>query len=152
MWSDWGRANTARHTFTTSVNSRLPLDVYLTTKLTAKTGNYYNVTTGKDDNADGFIVDRPAGLQKNSALGPGFFDVGFNFSKAFPLGHAPATTGGRGRDSSSGPQLNAFANVNNALNMIHPGTPSGVMTSPFFGHPTNATSPREIEVGMRFQF
>src|SRR5262245_5957448 len=153
MWSDWGRQNTARHTFTTSVNSHLPLDVYLTTKITARTGNYYNITTGKDDNGDGFIVDRPPGVAKNSALGPGFFDLGFNVSKAFALGRPAAPTGStRGRDSSAGPQVNVFANVNNALNMLHPGTISGVMTSPFFGKPINAQTPREIEVGTRFQF
>jgi hypothetical protein len=154
MWSDWGRQNTARHVFNTSVNSRLPLDVYLTTKITARTGQYYNVTTGKDDNGDGWIVDRPPGVAKNSALGPGLFDLGFNLSKAFPLGHAAPTNGGsgRGRDSSAGPQMNVFANVNNALNAVHFGTMSGVMTSPFFGKPISATTPREIEVGMRFQF
>jgi hypothetical protein len=153
MWSDWGRANTPRHTFTTSVNSHFPLDVYLTTKITARTGNYYNVTTGKDNNADGFIVDRPPGVPKNNALGPGFFDVGFNFSKAFALSHPPeGGAANRRRDTSSGTQINVFANVNNALNMLHPGTISGVMTSPFFGKPINANSPREVEVGMRFQF
>jgi hypothetical protein len=149
MWSDWGRSATPRHSFTTGVNSRLPLDVYLTTKVTARTGIYYNITTGRDDNGDGFIVDRPAGVAKNSALGPGFFDVGFNLSKAFPLsrGSGPAP-----RNTNSGPQMNVFTNVNNAFNMIHPGIPSGVMSSPFFGRSTNATSPREIEVGVRFQF
>jgi hypothetical protein len=153
MWSDWGHGTNPTHTFTTSVNSRLPLDVYLTTKLTARSGNYYNITTGKDDNGDGFIIDRPQGVAKNSEVGPGFFDVGFNFSKAFPLSHVPVTEGSRSaRDSNSGPQINIFANVNNAFNMTHPGTPSGVMTSPFFGRSTSASSPREIEVGMRFQF
>jgi hypothetical protein len=153
MWSDWGRLNTPRHSFTTSVNSRLPLDVYLTTKVTARTGNYYNITTGKDDNHDGFIVDRPPGVPKDSAIGPGLFDVGFNVSKAFPLSRSSAPTGRNGnRDTSSGPQMNVFANLNNALNMTHPGTPSGVMTSPFFGKSTSASTPREIEVGMRFQF
>jgi hypothetical protein len=36
--------------------------------------------------------------------------------------------------------------------MTHLGIPSGVMTSPFFRRSYNATSPREVEVGMRFQF
>src|SRR5262249_27655271 len=124
-----------------------------TTKINAKSHSYYNITTGKDDNADGFIVDRPAGVQKNSAHGPDFFDVGFNFSKAFALSHGPEGAGAnRRRDTSSGTQINLFANVNNAFNMLHPGTISGVMTSPFFGKAVNANSPREIEVGMRFQF
>ena len=48
--------------------------------------------------------------------------------------------------------MNIFANLNNAFNMTHPGTPSGVMTSPFFGRSFSASQPREIEVGMRYQF
>jgi hypothetical protein len=32
------------------------------------------------------------------------------------------------------------------------GAPSGVMTSPNFGRSTSAQNPREIEVGLRFQF
>ncbi len=153
MWSDWGRSQTPRHAFTTSVNSRLPLDVYLTTSITAKTGTYYNITTGKDDNGDGFIVDRLPGVPKNSGLGPRFFDVGFNFSKAFRLSRSSVSKGAKGQGNrDTGPQMNLFTNLNNAFNMTHLGTPSGVMTSPFFGRSTSASSPREIEVGMRFQF
>ena len=58
---------------------------------------------------------------------------------------------GPGQWAASGPQMNVFANLNNAFDMTHPGTPSGVMTSPFFKKSYNATSPCEIEVGMRFQ-
>jgi hypothetical protein len=125
------------------------MDVYLTTSISARSGSKYNITTGRDDNRDGITNDRPAGLPKYSGRGPRFFNLSFNFSKAFQLRGASAGAGGRG---SSGPQVNVFANLNNALNMTHFGVPSGVMTSPFFGRPTSATSPREIEVGMRFQF
>jgi hypothetical protein len=55
-------------------------------------------------------------------------------------------------NAASGAQMNVFANLNNAFNMTHPGTPSGVMTSPFFRKSFSANSPREIEVGMRVQF
>ena len=48
--------------------------------------------------------------------------------------------------------MNVFLNANNALNQTHLGTPSGVMTSPFFRKSFNATEPRQIEIGMRFQF
>jgi hypothetical protein len=150
---EWGNTANPRHTVNASLNSRLPLDVYLTTVVTAKSGTFYNITTGKDDNKDGTINDRPAGVSKFTGLGPHYFDVGFNFSKAFELKHAAAATPQRGSTSAgSGPQMNVFANLNNAFNMTHPGTPSGVMTSPFFGRSFNATSPRTIEVGMRFQF
>ena len=150
---DRGYPGNPHHTFTSSLNSRLPFDVYLTTVLNAKTGQYYTVTTGKDDNKDGIINDRPAVLPKNTEVGPHYFDVSFNFSKAFELNRSATTTPQRGTNvRSTGPQMNVFANLNNAFNMTHPGTPSGVMTSPFFKRSFNATSPRVIEVGMRFQF
>jgi hypothetical protein len=145
LHQDWGNNNSPRHTFNSSVNSRLPLDVYLTTTINARSASFYNITTGKDDNNDGAINDRPPGLRKYSEVGPHFFNVSFNFSKAFEMSHSAPSTG-------SGAQMNVFANLYNAFNMTHLGTPSGVMTSPFFGKSYNATSPREIEVGMRFQF
>jgi hypothetical protein len=150
---DWGNAGAGPHTFNASVNSRMPLDVDLTTTINAKSGNYYTITTGKDDNKDGIINDRPAGVPKNNVLGPHYFNVSFNFSKAFPLGRTAGRQVQRGSNNADpGAQMNVFANLNNAFNMTHPGTPSGVMTSPFFGRSFNASSPREIEVGMRFQF
>jgi hypothetical protein len=142
---DWGNAGLgSRHTFNSSVNSRLPLNVYLTTNISARSGSFYTITTGRDDNQDGVTNDRPAGVPKFTEVGPHYFNVSFNFSKAFQLKRA--TTG------SGGPQVNVFANLNNAFNMTNPGTPSGVMTSPFFGRSTSASAAREIEAGMRFQF
>jgi hypothetical protein len=147
---EWGRANSVqRHSFNTSVNSRLPFDVYLTTIVTANSGRPYDITTGKDDNVDGQTTDRPPGVARNSGIGPRFFNVSFNFSKAFRLGGASAN---QGRLGAGGSQLSVFLNANNALNMTNPGTPSGVMTSPFFGRSFNGSASREFEAGMRFQF
>jgi hypothetical protein len=142
---DWGYAGSPHHTLNTSLNSRLPLDVYLTTSVDLRSGSFYTITTGRDDNKDGVINDRPAGVVKNSEVGPHYFDLSFNLSKAFQLYNATPAAG-------SGPQINVFANLNNAFNMTHYGIPSGVMTSPFFRKSYNATTPRTIEVGMRFQF
>jgi hypothetical protein len=140
--SEWGRAaGVPRHSFNTSVNSSLPFGVYFTTMLRAHSGTPYNITTGLDNDGDGQTNDRPEGLPRNSGHGPHFFDVSFNISKAFQVA-APVGTG----------QLSIFVNLNNALNMTNPGTPSGVMTSPFFGRSFNGSAPREIEAGLRFQF
>ena len=140
--ADWGYAGSPHHTLTAGVNARLPTDLYITTAINARSGNAYTITTGIDNNKDGVINDRPLGLDKNTDFGPGLFDIGFNVSKAFELN--------KGMPASS--QVNIFANLNNAFNTTHPGTPSGVMTSPFFRRPYNATSPRTVEIGMRFQF
>ncbi len=140
---DWGNTPNPRHIFSASVNARLPLDVYLTTVIEGRSGSFYTIRTGKDDNGDGVSNDRPPGVVKNSEVGPNYFDVGFNFSKAVEFNRAAGPTG---------PQMNVFANLNNAFNIPHPGLPSGVVTSPFFMRSFNATSPRTIEVGMEFQF
>ena len=140
-----GNTTDPRHNFTTSINSKLPLGVYLTTVLNAHSGTFYTITTGKDDNHDGVINDRPSGAVNNGEVGPSYFDVGLNFSKAYEFRRrtGPGTTPA---------QMNVFANLNNAFNTQHPGIPSGVMTSPFFLKSYNATSPRTMQVGMRFQF
>ena len=145
LHKEWGNTVDPRHNLTASINSKLPLDVYLTTIFNAHSGGFYTITTGKDDNHDGVINDRPPSAGKNTEVGPRYFDVSFNFSKAYQLKRpaGPETTGA---------QMNVFANVSNTLNTQHPGLPSGVMTSPFFLKSYNATSPRTMQVGMRFQF
>jgi hypothetical protein len=49
-------------------------------------------------------------------------------------------------------QMQIFADIRNVLNHTNFGNYSGVMTSPFFGRPTSARNPREIQVGLRFNF
>jgi hypothetical protein len=129
--------------FSGTVNARLPLGVFLTGSVAANSSRPYTITTGKDDNGDTQVNDRPPGVKRFSANGPGFFSVDFNISKALFLGS------GRGGVRTN---VNVFANMTNAFNHTNPGVPSGVMTSPNFGKSTSASSPREIEAGIRFQF
>jgi hypothetical protein len=145
--SDWGRSTTPVHQINGTVNAKLFMGVFLTGSVTANSGNLYNVTTGDDDNHDSNINDRPANTLRNSGDGPRFLDFDFNISKAFFLRSAP--NGGAG---SSGPNVNLFANMNNAFNRTNYGTPSGVMSSELFGKPYSARNAREVEVGLRFQF
>jgi hypothetical protein len=102
----------------------------------------YSITTGMDDNGDGVTNDRPPGMRRLSRIGPTYRRVSFNISKAFRIG----------RSKNSASSLSVFANASNAVNTVKLGTPSGVMTSPFFGKSTSDSNPREIEIGMRIQF
>jgi hypothetical protein len=138
---DRGRAPTPRHTIETTVNARLPLGLFLTAEMEANSGRYYSMRTGRDGNRDNNLNDRPDGVPPNSLRGPSYLNFDFNISKAFFF-----------RGSGTGPNINVFANVTNAFNHIHYGTPSGVLTSPNFGRSTSASDPREIEAGLRFQF
>ena len=65
---DWGYANSPHHTFNASFNS-FAIGFYLTTAVEARSGYYYTITTGKDDNKDGVINDRPPGVAQNSEVG-----------------------------------------------------------------------------------
>ena len=103
-----------------------------------------HTTTGNDNNNESTINDRPRGVRRNSGNGPRFFDVGFNLSKAFQLGDS--------QNSRSAPNVNFFIDTKNAFNLTNFGQPGGVMSSSLFGKPFSARNPREIEIGMRFQF
>jgi len=110
--------------------------------------NWYNITTGKDDNHDSIVNDRPTGVPRNSGPGPKTLTFNFNISKAFFFGASQRSNG----NGNSTRNLNVFANVTNAFNRTNVASMSGVMSSPNFGRPTGALDPRQIEAGMRFQF
>ena len=137
--SDWSRAPFPAHEMNATVNARLPLGVFLTSRTSASSGRFYTITTGVDDNRDSNVNDRPPGVARNSEVGPRYLNFDFNVSKAFFL---------RG----GGMNINVFANMTNAFNTVHLNNPSGVMSSPNFGLTTSASNPREIEAGLRFQF
>jgi hypothetical protein len=143
--ADWGRAPMPTHQVSGSLNASLPFGVFVSGAMSFHSGRYFTITTGKDDNRDSSVNDRPAGVAPNTERGPKYANVDFNVSKAFFLRRAAGS-------ATSGTNVNVFANMTNAFNHVHYGTPSGVMTSPNFRRITSATDPREIEVGLRFQF
>ncbi|HXH24081.1 MAG TPA: hypothetical protein VNI78_02460 [Vicinamibacterales bacterium] len=143
--ADWGRAPWPLHTINGNLNARLPLGVFLNGAVSYNSGRYYTITTGRDDNRDSNVNDRPPGVPPNSLRGPQYLNWDFNLSKAFFFRRAPGS-------ATSGTNMNVFVNMTNAFNHVHYGVPSGVMTSPNFRRSTSASNPREIEAGVRFQF
>jgi hypothetical protein len=141
--ADWGRSPQPVHNVRASLNASLPLGVFVSGEMDYNSGRFYTITTGRDDNRDSSLTDRPVGGIPNSERGPRYLNFDFNISKAFFL---------RRGSGNSGVNVNVFANMTNAFNHVHLGTPSGVMTSPNFRLITSASDPREIEAGVRFQF
>jgi hypothetical protein len=142
--ADWSRGTTSRTTLNTTVNARLPLGIFLTGTMSRGGRRRYTIMTGKDDNQDNTINDRPPGVGRNTGVAPGTLTFNFNISKAFFFGN------GNGNGATT--NVNLFANMTNAFNHPNYTQPSGIMSSPNFGRSTNAGDPRQIEVGMRFQF
>jgi hypothetical protein len=143
--ADWGRSPQALHQMNGNLNASLPFGVFVSGSARFHSGRYYTITTGTDDNRDSNVTDRPPGVAPNTERGPKYMNVDFNLSKAFFLRRAPGS-------STSGTNVNVFVNMTNAFNHVHYGTPSGVMTSPNFRRIYSASEPREIEMGVRFQF
>ena len=136
---DWGRAPFPVHRFETTFNAELPLGLFLLGRYSARSGQGYSILTGRDNNRDGRVTERPDGIERNTERGEATYSVDFNISKAFFF-------------ANGSQNVNVFANMSNAFNRLNPGTPSGVLTSPNFGRSTSAQNPREIEMGMRYQF
>ena len=203
--SEWGRAGQdTRHRFFTGVNFRTLWGINVNGIINAASARPYNITTGFDENGDTVTNDRPAGVKRNTGIGPSNFNTNLNFTKTislkkterpntasngsgnpfldpqrgggFPGGGFPG--GGQGRPGGPGgpggrpgggggpangrgrpgglapvgPTMAFVVNIQNVLNNQQLAQYSGVLTSPFFGRANSARNPRQIEVGMRFNF
>jgi len=148
MRDEWGRSPfDQRHRFVTGVSFRTFGNIGVNTNVQANSNRPYNITTGHDDNGDTTVNDRPAGIKRNAGIGPAYFNVNFSLQKTVRL---------RGETQraapSSGPSMTFFVNLWNAFNHPQYQNYSGVMTSPFFGHPNRANNPRNMEFAARFSF
>ena len=105
----------------------------------ANSGRPYSITTGRDDNQDGFANDRPAGVRRNSMQGPGSATLDLRWLR---------NLFGRSQGRRATVSLDAF----NVLNRVNYGAPSGNLSSPFFGRFVRAGSARRLQASLSFRF
>jgi hypothetical protein len=137
------------------------------------------LTTGLDNNGDQTTNDRPAGVRRNSLVGPGAYNVQMNFTKQFSLRKqetsrqsagngggqnpqnpqmiisgpgGPAVISGPQSSNTPGPKANFTINVSNLLNNTQNRGYSGVLTSPLFGKSTGAAAGRIVISGLTSRF
>ena len=146
--ADWGRGDDRVHDFRGSVNAEAPLGIFLTLGVQIQSGERYSITTGRDDNGDTESNDRPFGVPRNSETTPMVLSTDLNLSKVFFLRRSANAS----RAGGAGTQVNVFANITNVFNRTNIDRVSSTLTSSRFGQPTRADDPRELEVGLRFQF
>lgn len=140
---EWGRANfDRRHQLRALavVEAATYFDVGII--LMADSGSPYELTTGNDDNGDGFARDRPPGVRRNSLEGAGRFTVDVEWSREWKLNPR--------RDAS--PALRLAVDAFNVLNRVNYSRFVGNLSSPFFGLPVAASSARRLQFGLRFRF
>jgi hypothetical protein len=133
----------------------------------SSTGTPYNITTGRDDNGDLFINDRPVGVARNSARQPGQWSSSGYFSYQFTFGprlnnlpQGIMINGGPGAytvqtvapPSTGRYRVAITCQVQNLTNHTNPTGYTGNMLSPFFGKATNAIGQRRVDVGMNLGF
>jgi hypothetical protein len=169
LGAEWGPTQ-PRHRFQGQFNMSFG-DLSVSLNARAASGSPYNITTGRDDNADGVFNDRPAGVGRNSAWTRGQWDIGGRLNYAIGFGTRPPSNGGSqgmmiviggggggpqggfgGGAANARYQLNFYVAASNLTNHDNFIGYSGVLTSPFFGQPTNVLNPRKVELGMRFGF
>jgi hypothetical protein len=77
--ADWAR-NDQRFRLQGTIQIRPPLVGTFNFNFNTNTGRAYSITSGKDDNLDQSINDRPAGVERNSLRGPGQYTVNLTWS------------------------------------------------------------------------
>jgi hypothetical protein len=141
---EWGRANfDQRHRVNLLETFELGKFVNLGVGLRVYSGAPFTVMTGLDQNADGFANERPSGVSRNSAHGPGYADVDLRWFHDFKL-----TRGKKEGVPTITTAVDAFNLFNTA---IYP-TFVGNLSSPFFGRPVSALDPRRLQFTARIKF
>jgi hypothetical protein len=169
---EWGPGPTdIRHRVGGSFSMQPIRNMTMGVNLRALSGAPYDITTGRDENADGVFNDRPAGASRNSARGAAQVDLGGRLSYAWGFGKPRqaggpggtaimiSTAGGGGLAPGFGGgaedkryRFEVYISGQNLLNRVNYTAYSFVMTSPFFGEPVAAAQPRKLQVGARLGF
>jgi hypothetical protein len=138
---EWARADfDRRHRFNLLGRTGLkPFD--LGVGLSMNTGNPYNETLGVDLFNNGRGRARPDGVPRNSLTTTGFMSLDLKASREMKFG-----AGKEARAITIA--LDAF----NVLNRVNYGTFVGTLSSPLFGQPVSARSPRQLQFSARMKF
>ena len=141
--ADWGRSDNDRlHKFDLLASSQPTRFFTVGAALSLYSGKPVNITTGADDNHDGIINDRPAGIARNTLYGPGTINLDLNLSHDFPLS----------KRKKENRVLSVALNSFNVLNHPNYLTYIGTISSPLFGQPVAAQPPRRMQLDVQFKF
>jgi hypothetical protein len=158
--ADWGPSRQdVRHRLQMQAQAPILFGVRGNVNLTVNSGVPYNMTTGRDDNDDGVFNDRPVGVGRNSLRGDTTWNLNLNLSRRFSLSGVPVAPGaqrfggpaGRG-NAGGGRSMEVFIQAQNVLNHVTHTGYTGNLLSPFFGLATSVGQPRDVNVGLRFNF
>jgi hypothetical protein len=141
---EWGRADTdRRQQLNLLATGKFHRWLNLGASLSLLSGIPFNLTTGHDENRDGLANDRPAGITRNTAKGPGAAVIDLRWFRELRL--KPSA-----KDKS--PLVTVSVDAFNLLNHVNYQNYLGSLSSPFFGQATGSLPARRLQLGLRFQF
>jgi hypothetical protein len=141
--ADWGRSDNDRlHKFDLLASTQPSRFFTLGAALSLYSGKPVTITTGADDNQDGIINDRPAGVARNTMHGPGTIGLDLNLSHDFALS----------KQKKEAKMISVSLNSFNVLNHPNYVTYIGTISSPLFGKPAAAQPPRRMQLDVQFKF
>jgi len=166
---EWGEVpgEFRHHRINTGINAGVLKNLNANININAMTGTPYSITTGRDNNGDLVINDRPDGVGRNSAWTTGMWAVNGFFFYTINIGKATVSNPGgitgitmrngevtvmTGGTAPPRYRLGIQMMVQNLTNHANYTGYSGVLTSPFFGQPTNVMSTRKVDVSLNFSF
>jgi len=147
----------ARHRFVLSGIIRLPLGFETSNIISMQSGRPFNITTGLDNNGDGHVKDRPAGVGRNAGRSASTYIWDTRLSRPFKIGERVTLS----------PTVDMFNVVNHAnfdaesyIGALNAGCSAtaincGTLQNPgsAFGKPTDIISPaRQLQLGLRVAF
>jgi hypothetical protein len=171
--TEWGpSAGDVRHRVGASISTSPLQNLSMSLNARGSSGMPYNITTGHDDNTDGVLNDRPAGIGRNAARGASQWDLGGRVSYAVGFGTPKRAAGGGGGTrvvvnlggggglapgfgggaADKRFRVEFYIAAQNLLNRVNYTGYSFVLTAPFYGRPVAASQPRKLQMGIRFAF
>ena len=123
-------------------------DLQISATYLAFAGFPYNWTTGRDDNRDGFLNDRPFGVGLRTLRGDGQQNLNLRVGYTFNVGGGETSLPGQAPRY----RVQLFTSATNLLNHQNLVGYSGVETSSFFRTATAATNLRRVDVGLSMNF
>jgi outer membrane receptor protein involved in Fe transport len=143
-----------RHRMVLSGLVTLPWGFDLSGVITARSSRRFNITTGRDNNGDGVLADRPnfvngayvdpgsgpgvaGNLPKNAGVTGDYFTIDMRLVKEFRLNAI---------------RLKAIGEAYNLTNRVNYTSYVGNITSGLLGQPNATGRPRTVQLGLQFDF
>ncbi|MGE3508590.1 MAG: carboxypeptidase regulatory-like domain-containing protein [Vicinamibacterales bacterium] len=130
--------NDVRHRLTGNLIYELPFRVNVAAIMTANSAAPFNHTTGRDDNLDFVLNDRPAGVRFNSLRGDPFFNTDVRVTKKFFLGETR--------------NIELMWEMFNLFNTVNLADFNGNERASTFRQARAALPPFQAQLGVRFAF